>query len=110
MKTSEIKEGKLLACVAYIPLFGILIAYFLNNDKKNPFTSFHVRQALGLFLFYLICAISVSNLDSPNLRLLLWYSFIGLFVIGFSSALLGKTYIIPIIGNFFQKTFKNIGK
>lgn len=109
MTESTIKEGKLLACIAYIPLFGILIAYFLNNDKKNPFTSFHIRQALGLFLFYLICAISISHLDSHNLRLLLWYSFIGLFLIGFASAVLGKTYVIPIIGNFIQKTFKNIG-
>ncbi|MDT0558706.1 hypothetical protein RM697_08610 [Ichthyenterobacterium sp. W332] len=109
MTEATIKEGKLLACVAYIPLFGVLIAYILNNNKKNPFTSFHVRQGLGLFLFYLICAVSVSNLDSPTLRLWLWYSFIGLFIIGFGSALLGKTYVIPIIGNYIQKTFKNLG-
>lgn len=110
MTEETIKQGKLLACVAYVPLFGILIAYFLNNERKNPFTSFHIRQALGLFLFYLICAISVSNLDSPTLRLWLWYSFTGLFIIGFASALFGKLYVIPIIGNFIQKTFKNLGR
>ena len=110
MTENTIKEGKTLACVSYIPIFGTLIAYYLNADRKNSFTSFHVRQALGVFLFYLICAISVSNYDSSTLRLCLWTFFGALIMYGFIMALLGKEQTIPAIGPLFQKWFSNIGK
>jgi uncharacterized membrane protein len=110
MTEHTIKEGKTLACVSYLPIFGTLIAYYLNLDKKNSFTSFHVRQALGIFLFYLICGISVSNYDSTSLRMLLWGVFGSLLLYGFLMACLGKQQLVPIIGPLFQKWFSNIGK
>ena len=110
MNEHTIKEGKTLACVSYLPIFGTLIAYYMNLDKKNPFTSFHVRQAFGVWIFYIICAISVSNFDSANLRLTLWVFFGILLLFGFIMALIGKYQTIPIIGPLFQKWFSNIGK
>nr|WP_321235462.1 hypothetical protein [uncultured Psychroserpens sp.] len=110
MTENTIQQGKTLACVSYIPIFGTLIAYYLNADRKNPFTSFHIRQALGIFLFYLICAISVSTYDSSTLRLSLWVFFGTLLLYGFLMAFLGKQQTVPIIGPLFQKWFSNIGR
>ncbi|MCD2259009.1 hypothetical protein [Psychroserpens luteolus] len=110
MTEDIIKQGKTLACVSYLPIFGTLIAYYLNADKKNPFTSFHIRQALGLWLAYLICAISVSNFDSATLRMCLWVFFGTLVLYGFIIAFLGKLQTIPVLGPYFQKWFSNIGK
>ena len=31
-----------MAIIAYITIFGLIAAYFMNNDKKNPFASFHI--------------------------------------------------------------------
>lgn len=110
MNNNIIKEGKVLACVSYLPIFGTLIAFFLNADRRNNFTSFHVRQALGIWLFYFICSISVSNIDSSMLRLCLWTFFGVLLLYGFAMAFLEKYQTVPIIGPLFQKWFSNIGK
>ena len=110
MTPNTVKEGKILACVSYLPIFGTLIAYFLNADKKNPFASFHIRQALGIWLFYFICAVSVSHIDSAMLRLCLWVCFGTLLIYGFSMAAIGKLQTVPIIGPLFQKWFANLGE
>jgi len=108
MNSKTINQGKILAFVSYLPIFGIIIAYFLNNDKKNSFTSFHIRQSLGLWLFYFICAVSLSNFDSALLRSYLWIGFGILFLYGLLTALVGSHFPVPILGPLFQKWFKNI--
>jgi len=110
MNESIIKDGKKLACVSYLPVFGTLIAYFLNADRKNQFTNFHIRQALGIWIFYFICAISISNIDLAMLRLCLWVFFGTLLLYGFAMACTGKYQTVPVIGPLFQKWFSNIGK
>ncbi|MEN8886918.1 hypothetical protein [uncultured Winogradskyella sp.] len=110
MDNQTIKEGKTLAWVSYLPIFGIVIAFFLNNDRKNPFTSFHIRQSIGIWLFYFICGVSVSTYDSDMLRLCLWVCFGSLLLYGFINAFIGKTQTVPLIGDFFQKWFSKIGQ
>ena len=39
MTQQDIDEGKGLAIVSYLAIIGIIIAYFMNSDKKNPFTN-----------------------------------------------------------------------
>ena len=56
MTENEIQKGKTLAFVSYITVIGTLIAFFMNQENKNPFTSFHVRQALGLWLLEMALA------------------------------------------------------
>src|SRR5699024_12611724 len=45
---TEVAEGKNVAIIAYLTLIGLIIAFILNNDKKNEFASYHIRQCLGL--------------------------------------------------------------
>ena len=41
------------AIIAYLTIIGSVIAIFMNqDDEKNEFVSFHIRQALGLFLSF----------------------------------------------------------
>ena len=54
MTDQTIQEGKTLAIVSYFTLIGTLIAFFMNNEKRNQFTAFHTRQALGLWLLEMI--------------------------------------------------------
>ena len=78
MDQKTIEEGKTLGLVAYLTLFGTLIAFFMNKDKRNPFTSFHVRQALEFFHFFnnnfLIFVFShfFTFIRSFNLNFLFW--------------------------------------
>ncbi|WP_179344842.1 hypothetical protein [Winogradskyella ursingii] len=108
MNKNTIEEGKTMALVAYLTLIGTLIAFFMNQDKKNPFTFFHIRQALGLGLLYIAIGYVVSSLDSMMVSMSFWIFFSILFLYGIFGAITGKLNKIPILGEFFQKTFKSI--
>ncbi len=110
MNQNTINEGKTLAVVAYLTLFGTLIAFFMNQDKKNPFTSFHTRQALGLGLLYIMIAFVVSSFNSMNISMAFWLFFSILYLYGIFGAITGKTNKIPLLGDIFQNIFKNIGQ
>jgi len=105
---NNIKEGKNIAIVSYITLIGAVIALFMNNEKKNPFVSFHVRQALGIFLSFFALGYFISGFDSWMVSSSFYIFYFILWIYGFSGALQGEMRIIPLVGDFFQKLFKGI--
>lgn len=109
MDENTIEEGKTLGLVAYLTLFGTLIAFFMNKDKGNPFTSFHIRQGFGLGMLYIIIAFVISSFDNMMISMSFWIFFSVLYMYGIFSAITGKLNKIPMLGEFFQKAFKNIG-
>jgi len=50
MNNQSVQDGKTMAIISYITIIGTLIAFIMNQNKHNYFTSFHIRQALGIFL------------------------------------------------------------
>lgn len=110
MDKNTIDEGKTLGLVAYLTLLGTLIAFFMNNDRKNPFTSFHVRQGLGLGILYTIIAFVVSSFNSMMISMSFWIFFSILYFYGLIGAISGKMNKIPLIGDVFQNIFKSIGQ
>ena len=110
MTQQDIEEGKALATISYLTVIGTIIAYFMNNDKKNVFVSFHLRQALGLWLTYFILAWIVSAVNSWLTTLSLWVFFGVLFIFGFTNAIVGKAQTVPLLGELFQKWFSNLGR
>ena len=109
MNQQSINEGKTLAVVSYFTLIGTLIAFFLNKDKGNTFTSFHIRQALGLWLLQMVLGFVVSGFDSWMVTNAFWIFFVVLFIYGVLGAFSGKKNAVPIIGDFFQKIFASLG-
>ncbi|WP_299128816.1 hypothetical protein [uncultured Winogradskyella sp.] len=110
MNQRTIDEGKTMSLVAYLTLLGTLIAFIMNQDKKNPFTYFHLRQALGLGLLYIMIASVVSSFDSMMVSMSFWIFFSVLYLYGIFGAITGKTNIIPLLGKIFQNVFKTIGQ
>ncbi len=110
MNENTVNEGKTLALVAYLTLIGTLIAFFMNQEKRNTFTTFHVRQALGLGLLYIAIGYIVSSLDSMMVSMSFWIFFSVLFLYGIFGAITGKENKIPILGDFFQNLFKSLGQ
>ena len=108
MTEQDMQEGKTNAIISYLTVFGTLIAYFMNNDKKNPFAAFHIRQALGLWITYFVLAWFVSYFDSWFATLGFWVFFGVLFIYGFMSALSGKAQKVPLLGDFYQNIFSSI--
>lgn len=109
MNDNTVNEGKNLALVAYLTLIGTLIAFFLNQEKRNAFTYFHIRQALGLGLLYIAMGYIISSLDSMMVSVSFWIFFAILFLYGILGAISGKTNKIPILGDYFQNLFKSLG-
>jgi uncharacterized membrane protein len=103
------KEGKIYSVVAYLTVIGVLIAFYMNQDKRNPLTAFHVRQSLGLWLLYFVLGYVVSGFDSWMLTYSFWIFFSVLFIYGIAGAFAGKFNRVPILGDFFQKIFKSLG-
>ncbi len=100
---------KNMAIIAYITLIGLIIAYVANKDKNDEFTTFHIRQSLGLALVGL--ALGVISLI-PFLGWIIYI--IGIFVLlymwilGLMNAINGNQKPVPFIGQKFEEWFKNI--
>lgn len=104
-----INEGKTTAIIAYITVIGLIIAIILNNDKKNAFAAFHIRQALGVGLASLV--IGVLNII-PYIG---WLAFaVGsillfvMWIVGLINALNGKMKPVPVLGKQFEEWFRGI--
>lgn len=108
MKDETILEGRDHAVISYLTIFGTIIALFLNKEKKNPFASFHIRQALGLWLLFFALGYIVSVFDNWFITLGFWMFFGVLFIYGFINAVAGNIETVPIVGKMIQKIFSSI--
>ena len=110
MTEDTIQKGKTLAFVSYLTLIGTLIAFFMNQDTRNPFTSFHIRQALGLWLVQMVLGYFIGGFDNWMITYSFWIFFGVMFIYGMIGALTGKLNSLPFLGAFFQKLFASIGR
>ncbi|AVR46453.1 hypothetical protein C7S20_14930 [Christiangramia fulva] len=105
---SSSPEGKTTAIVAYITIIGTIIAYFMNLDPKDPFASFHIRQAFGLHItFYLLGAL-MGMVHSGFIVGAFYAFFFVLWIYGLVAGVQGEMKEIPILGPLFQKWFSTI--
>lgn len=105
---NTVEEGKNIAVVSHITIIGTIIAIIMNNDKKNSFASFHIRQTLGIFLLFFALGYPVGLFDSWMISSSLYIFIFILWAYSFISALQGQMNLIPFLGSFFQKFFKNL--
>lgn len=110
MDQNTVEDGKQMSIIAYITLIGTLIAFFTNQEKRNAFTSFHIRQALGLWLLFMAMGYVVGIFDNWNITYSWWIFFSVLFIYGIIGAINGKANKVPLLGDLFQKIFKSIGQ
>lgn len=102
-------QNKDAALVAYLTILGTVIAIFMNNEeKKTEFASFHIRQALGIFLSFFLLGYFVGYADSWTVSSAFYLFYFILWIYGFSGALSGQKRLIPVVGDFFQTTFKSL--
>lgn len=105
MTQDTIDQGRTYAVVGYLTIIGSIIAIIMNSDVKNPFTTFHNRQGLGLSLVYLALGYIQGLYDSWLISGPFMICFGLLSIFGVVTAATGKMILIPVIGPFFQKIF-----
>tara|TARA_R110002012_G_scaffold81945_4_gene207523 strand:+ start:61560 stop:61889 length:330 start_codon:yes stop_codon:yes gene_type:complete len=107
MNDKTIQEGRTMAIVAYFTFVGLIIAVIMNIDKRNPFTTFHIRQMLGLVIMLLVSNITEKYISSW-LGTTFWaFTFVS-WLFGLFYAFKSEMKPLPIIGDKFQEWFKNI--
>jgi uncharacterized membrane protein len=108
MENQTAKDGKVAAIISHFTIFGTIIAFLINGNKKNSFASFHIRQMMGLNLFYLINHWIVYPYLGKNAG---WIVGVGLFVlwiISFMGVMKEEKKLVPFVGEKFQDWFKGI--
>jgi uncharacterized membrane protein len=105
MTTQEIKEGKTAAVTSYITIIGAMIAISMNSESKNAYARFHTRQAFGLHLVFLGCALFLSVWFSKYAWLALYIFYFVMWFYGFLGAISGKLNPLPVLSPYFQKWF-----
>jgi uncharacterized membrane protein len=102
---NTIEEGKTAAITSYILIVGVMIAISMNSETRNPFASFHIRQALGLTVTFLSLGLIVSNFDSLMISATMWIFVSVLWTYGIFTAIRGEMKPLPLLGKIFQKAF-----
>ncbi|NOR27392.1 MAG: hypothetical protein GQ540_02570 [Lutibacter sp.] len=108
MENQTVTEGKTIAIISYITWFGTLIAFIINNDKRNSFAAFHIRQMVGLSLFSLANIFVVGLYVNSGISGLISLILFVFWIIGFIGAIQGEEKKIPLLGDLFQEWFKGI--
>lgn len=102
MDQQTVKDGKTMAIVSYITVIGLLIAFIVNNDKKNTFVQFHIGQSLRVWILAIVLSIFLgfiaSTLGMGFLNILRWVPLVFA-IMGVINANNGKTEKLPIIGS-----------
>lgn len=99
-----------IAIISYLTLIGLIVAFVMNNEKKDAFSSFHIRQSLGLGITGM--ALSIIAII-PILGWIVY--FVGIFllifmwIMGVMNAINGKEKPLPILGEKYMEWFKNVG-
>lgn len=103
------ERNNTIAILSYITIIGWVIALVMNQDKKDPFASFHLRQSLGLFLTGL--AISFINII-PILGWLIWivvfFVLIYMWITGLLNAINYREKPLPFLGTKYADWFAGI--
>jgi len=105
-------DAKTTSIIAYITIFGWLIAYFQHkgNIQKSTLTSYHLNQGLGIFLFAVVLNVVLVVLVKVLPELATLFSLIGflpliLIIFGIIAAANEATKPVPLIGRFFEGKF-----
>lgn len=102
-------DGKVIAIISYITLLGLIVAFIMNNDKKIPLASFHIRQSLGITMSYLVLTfVNVIPLLGQIVFAVGGIFLLVLWVIGLLGAINQKQEPVPVLGERFQQWFSSI--
>lgn len=107
MTEQTIQEGRTMAIVSYFTFVGLIIAIIMNLDKKNAFTTFHIRQMLGLIILLIFSNLTEAYVNSW-LGTIFWVITFVSWIFGLYHAVKSEAKPIPFIGEKFQEWFQNI--
>lgn len=105
-------DQKTIAWVSYLTIVGWIIALVSYNSSpdKSSLARFHLRQSFGIMATWFALAFGVFILlfIVPFIVILYPVIYIAvfiLFILGLIAAIQGEEKPVPLVGDFYQKTF-----
>lgn len=109
MTTNTTTEKSGMAVVAYLTVIGLIVAFVSNQEKKDPYVQFHIKQSLGVALTgFALGVIGVIPILGWLISILGFFFVVFLWIMGFINALNKKEKVIPVLGKKYAEWFKNI--
>lgn len=106
MKAENVtKDGKLAAIIAHFFILGPIIAFFINQEEKDPFGKFYIKQNIGLTCVFLLLGSLVGAIPNPYAAYGFYAFIFILWIYSFTGAVSNEYKLMPIIGSFVQKIF-----
>ena len=93
---------KVKSFLAHLTPMAWVLALVLNSIKRDPLTSFYLRQTFGLYLCFLL------SWFIPEYNIIAWGFFFVFWVYSFVGVVKGIESPVPFVGTYFQKWFKII--
>jgi len=109
MESETVNKGKNIAIISYITWIGTIIAFVMNNNDKNTFASFHIRQMIGLGILSILNTFVLTRFMGYFITSRIGIVLFILWIIGFIGAIKGEEKKVPVLGDMFQQWFKDIG-
>lgn len=88
--------------LAYLTFIGLIIAYQLNRERKDPNITWHIKNMFGL-LIGLFAAVWLQNFP---VGFYVYWTVVCLWVFSLIKAILGQNKGIPYLSEAFQRWFK----
>ena len=93
---SQTNEGKNIAIIAYITIIGLIIAFVMNNEKKDSFATYHIKQSLGLALTGLsLGVIGMIPILGWIINIVGIFVLLYMWILGLMNAINGKENSVP---------------
>lgn len=99
------KDGKLAAIIAHLTFLGPVIAFFINQEKKDPFGSFYIRQSIGIMCLFFVMGALIAAIPNVYAAYGFYLFIVILWGYSFAGALANDYKLIPLFGKYFQKWF-----
>lgn len=103
-------QRKGYAIVAYITIIGSIISISMNSEEHDEFVAFHSRQGLGICVLYMLLGYFVGQFNNWMISSSFAICLGTLAFYGIYGAATNQQLKVPIVGNFFQNSFKMIGR
>lgn len=108
MENTSVSEGKTAAIISHFWIVGLVIAFIMNMNKKNYFTSFYIRQMIGLNLLQFINGSIIYKYFGSTIGWVLGILIFILWIISLMGAIKGEEKEAPVVGEHFQNWFRSI--
>ncbi len=94
-------DARTKAIVAHLTIVGWVVALIMNGSNKEEYTSFYLRQTLGLYIVGLVLS------WIPIINIISWLVVFAFWLLSFIYVIQGQMKAIPF-GEFFQDWFKGL--